>query len=97
MPGHNALVLETADPQEFLSLYMVCCSCDLEVQDDEDEINTRCNCGMGIREFVHCPGRPSVDKAVLDVHFISSSPVELPYACMVEGDRKLVQNVGGAG
>jgi hypothetical protein len=33
----------------------------------------------------------------LDVCFINSSPVELPYACTVEGDRRHVQNVGAGG
>ena len=33
----------------------------------------------------------------LDVCFINSSPVELPYACTVEGDRRQVQNVGAGG
>ena len=35
--------------------------------------------------------------AALDVCFINSSPVELPYACTVEGDRRHVQNVGAGG
>jgi hypothetical protein len=34
---------------------------------------------------------------ILDVCFINSSPVELPYACTVEGDRRHVQNVGAGG
>ena len=38
-----------------------------------------------------------LDDAILDVCFINSSPVELPYACTVEGDRRQVQNVGAGG
>jgi hypothetical protein len=37
------------------------------------------------------------DRWKLDVCFINSSPVELPYACTVEGDRRHVQNVGAGG
>jgi putative transposase len=34
---------------------------------------------------------------ILDVHFISSSPVKFACAYRVEGDRRHVQNVGGGG
>jgi uncharacterized protein HemX len=49
------------------------------------------------RALQHDKGNLSHSLRTLDVHFISSSPVELSYACMVEGDRKPVQNVGGEG
>ena len=35
--------------------------------------------------------------AQLDVCFISSSPVELQPVCMVEGDKRRVQNIGAEG
>jgi hypothetical protein len=39
----------------------------------------------------------AIAQGLLDVCFINSSPVELPYACTVEGDRRHVQNVGAGG
>jgi RNA polymerase sigma-70 factor, ECF subfamily len=47
--------------------------------------------------FVIAHHRCANRRRTLDVCFINSSPVELPYACTVEGDRRHVQNVGAGG